>query len=110
VKTAKGELAQARDLDWMNDDFVFVVAAAENYPGTPNVGDPITGWQDWNNQTALLFFSGVKEREDELLTGGGRVLGVGSWGGTLNAARENAYLALKRISFRGMHFRKDIGL
>ena len=47
--------------------------------------------------------------EGELITAGGRVLGVTAGGETLDAAITNTYLAVNRISFEGMHYRRDIG-
>ncbi|HEX8871659.1 MAG TPA: phosphoribosylglycinamide synthetase C domain-containing protein, partial [Candidatus Acidoferrum sp.] len=46
---------------------------------------------------------------DELVTSGGRVLGVTSTGETLGSALQKAYRAIGKISFEGMHYRRDIG-
>jgi phosphoribosylamine---glycine ligase len=106
--TAKRELAKVSPPRWKKETSVYVVVAAEGYPGKVSTGDEIQGI-DSVPKEANVFFSGVKTEGSRLLTNGGRVLGVGALGTNAENARENAYRALKNISFRGMHFRKDIG-
>ncbi len=86
-----------------------VVLAAEGYPEKPRTGDVITGIPQAQAEGAMVFQAGTKRANGELVTNGGRVLGVTARGDTLPAALENAYRAIEKIHFRGMHYRKDIG-
>jgi phosphoribosylamine--glycine ligase len=85
------------------------VLAAEGYPNAPITGDVITGIAEAEATGATVFQAGTKQRGNELVTSGGRVLGVTAGGETLPAAVENAYAAVEKVGFRGMHYRKDIG-
>ena len=57
----------------------------------------------------LVFHAATAREEDRLVTSGGRVLGVTGLGDSLDAALSNAYGAIGKISFEGMHYRSDIG-
>jgi len=103
---AGGERAR---LQWKQDPSVCVVLAAQGYPDKPRNGDPITGIEQAETAGATVFHAGTKSSGDQLVTAGGRVLGVTASGGTLKAAIENAYSAATKIRFDGMHFRRDIG-
>lgn len=107
--TARGELAQHPPLRWRKDTAIYVVAAAEGYPAKVASGDRIDGLGA-PSDSATLFFSGVKAQGDALVTGGGRVLGVGAFGASIESARASAYATLKNIRWRGQHYRKDIGI
>ena len=58
----------------------------------------------------VVFHSGTRREGADWLTDGGRVLGVTALGADIAAARARAYEAVGKISFEGMHFRRDIGL
>lgn len=95
-----------------NQISIHVVKAAAGYPGT--FGTPVEKGQEihlkdekWD--TGKLFFAGVKEKDQKLVTNGGRVLGVTSWGDTFTEVRNNCYAYLSHVHFQGEHFRKDIG-
>lgn len=88
---------------------VCVVAAAEGYPATPHTGDLITGIPDAEATGAVVFQAGTEQAGGQLLTSGGRVLGVTTGGDTLQIAIDRAYAAMAKIHFRGMHYRRDIG-
>lgn len=88
---------------------VCVVLAAEGYPSAPITGDVITGIEEAEATGATVFQAGTKQQGNELLSSGGRVLGVTAGGETLPDAVENTYAAVEKIHFRGMHHRKDIG-
>ncbi|HEY4184047.1 MAG TPA: phosphoribosylamine--glycine ligase [Polyangia bacterium] len=100
------------------DAAVCVVLAAANYPGTPRAGDPISlGDLDAppGEKGPWTFHAGTRwdaERE-QLVTAGGRVLGIVARGSDLAAARSTVYSAMGtgpgQIGFAGMHFRTDIG-
>jgi phosphoribosylamine--glycine ligase len=89
---------------------VCVVLAAANYPGSPRLGDEIRGLPA-PAPDLMVFHAGTRRDADgRLVTAGGRVLGVTARGADLAAARARAYGAIEKITFDGMHFRRDIGL
>ena len=106
--TIAGDLA-ALDLAWSPEAAVCVVLSAEGYPGAYRTGDTITGL-DEVPQGVVVFQAGTAQPEGEVLTAGGRVLGVTGQGPTLAAAREAAYRAVAAITFNGRHYRSDIAL
>jgi phosphoribosylamine--glycine ligase len=87
---------------------VCVVLAAHGYPGPVRTGDPIGGL-DQVPAGVLVFHAGTARVGDQLVTAGGRVLGVTARGDTVADARALAYRAAGAIHFDGMHFRRDIG-
>ncbi len=108
ARAAGGGLRGAR-LDWRPDPAVCVVAAAEGYPEQPAKGDRITGLEEAGEFADVqVFHSGTGRGPRGWETAGGRVLGVTARGGSLRLASRQAYQALERIRFRGMHFRRDI--
>jgi len=87
-----------------------IVLAAAGYPGEPAKGDVIHGLDGRPPSTeSAVFQAGTSRRGADVVTSGGRVLTVGALGIDLRAAVANAYAAIAGISFRGMHYRKDIG-
>lgn len=89
---------------------VCVVLAAHGYPGEPRSGNVITGVAEAESVGATVFQAGTRlNAAQQLVTGGGRVLGVTASGATLPAAIQAAYQAVDRIHFDGMHYRRDIG-
>jgi phosphoribosylamine---glycine ligase len=108
MATARGNLAGAPAPVWSPKTSVYVVAAAEGYPGKVKDGDAIEGAEAVGGD-AQVFFSGVARKDSRLTTAGGRVLGVGALGKDGEEARRLAYGALERVRFRGMHYRRDIG-
>jgi phosphoribosylamine--glycine ligase len=102
----EGQLEES-ELKWRKDSSVCVVLAAAGYPGSVRSGDKITGLSQMEN--AIVFQSGTKLTNGDLVTSGGRVLGVTSSGPTLTSAIHNTYEQAQKIHFEGMHYRKDIG-
>jgi phosphoribosylamine--glycine ligase len=105
---ASGELARV-SLRWKPEPSVCVVLCAHNYPGEPRKGDAIQGIETAEALGAVVFHAGTAYRDGHLVTNGGRILGVTASGATLRAAIDNAYAAVSRIQFHGMHYRRDIG-
>jgi phosphoribosylamine---glycine ligase len=86
-----------------------IVLASKGYPEKARVGDTITGIEEAQAAGATVFHAGTKRTDANLVTNGGRVLGVTANGATLPAAIENAYASVAKIHFSGMQYRKDIG-
>jgi phosphoribosylamine---glycine ligase len=90
---------------------VGVVLAAHGYPGEVRSGDIISGLDEVARECpdVLVFHAGVKERDGQLVTAGGRVMTLVSQAPSFEAAIAGAYKAAARIQFDGMQFRRDIG-
>jgi phosphoribosylamine--glycine ligase len=90
---------------------VCVVLASGGYPDTFKTGFPIEGLESVNDgEGIIVFHAGTRSEGKQVLTAGGRVLGVtAAVQGSLEKAIASAYGAVDRISFEGMHFRHDIG-
>jgi phosphoribosylamine--glycine ligase len=111
VHTADATLDQLDAPEWDPRPAVCVVAASGGYPGEYRKGLPIHGLDSVANGPELqVFHAGTQRRGGDVLTAGGRVLSVCALGADLDAARQQAYSALERIDFQGMHYRRDIGL
>ena len=108
-RACAGRLA-GTTIDWDPRAAVCVVLAAEGYPGAVERGRPIDGVEAlraW--QGGKVFHAGTKRPDGALVTDGGRVLGVTALGDTIEQAVSEAYAAVARISWPGMHYRRDIG-
>ncbi|MEK3719946.1 phosphoribosylamine--glycine ligase [Paenibacillus sp. FSL H8-0034] len=100
-----GHLGQM-DIQWSDEAAVCVVIASEGYPGPYPKGLPIEGLDDV--QDALVFHAGTALKDNQIVTNGGRVLGVTALGSDIADARAKAYAAVERITFPGKHSRTDI--
>lgn len=106
---AAGNLIASK-LRWKPGASACVVLASGGYPGKFETGKPIDGLASAEQVTDVkVLHAGTKRVGDEVVTSGGRVLGVTSWGPTLGAALGSAYAAAEGIRFDAMHYRKDIG-
>ena len=79
------------------------------YPGKYDTGKGISGLEQVG-EGITVFHAGTRRENGKLVTAGGRVLGVTALGGSLAAARERAYTAVRQIGFEGAHFRTDIAV
>jgi phosphoribosylamine--glycine ligase len=87
-----------------------VVAVSGGYPGDYKKNMKISGLPDLTeDKDILVFHAGTKQSNDEVLTNGGRVLAVTSFGNSIKDSVTNNINVLQKISFEGMYFRKDIG-
>ena len=92
--------------EWADDWAVTVVLASRGYPESSSSGDEIDGLDAVED--AEVFHAGTAERDGEVVTAGGRVLGVTGLGGTPGEARDRAYAAAEAIDFDGKQLRTDI--
>lgn len=89
---------------------VCVVLASGGYPDQYPTGVEISGLEELSGLNHILaFHAGTKARGDAIVTAGGRVLGITSIKTDLAGAIEDAYAAVSKVSFPGMHYRRDIG-
>ena len=104
-----GQLS-AQEVHWSPNPAVCVVLCSKGYPGTPETGQMITGIPEAESLGGVkVFFAATKVQDRQLVTSGGRVLGVTALAEDLPSAIERAYTAVDKIHFEGMHFRRDIG-
>ncbi len=108
--TVKGKLAD-QTLEWSDDPAVCVVLASGGYPGNFEKGKVITGLDEAaRHPDTMVFHAGAKlNHQKQVVTDGGRVLGVTALGKNIAGAIDNAYRAVKDIHFDGMQYRTDIG-
>jgi phosphoribosylamine--glycine ligase len=100
----------AIDAHWSPNPAVCVVLASRGYPGQPETGQVVTGCEAAEAVGGVkVFHAGTRVKNHELLTSGGRVLGVTATAEDLGAAIHRAYTGVGKIHFEGMHYRKDIG-
>lgn len=97
------------DALWKPGYAISLTLASGGYPGKYPTGLPIRGIEEANREEGVqVFHAGTALQDGKLVTAGGRVLSVAAHGKTLQGAVERAYEAAARISFEGMHYRRDI--
>lgn len=103
-----GTLDQAT-LEWYDEAAVCVIMASGGYPASSEKGVPIHGLDTIAEEDAIVFHSGTALKDDQIVTNGGRVLGVTAKDTTIKGAIDKAYAAVEKITFDHMQFRRDIG-
>ena len=104
-----GKLDQI-DLKFEDNAAVCVVLASDGYPVKYEKGIPIHGFENFKDKDGYYcFHAGTKFKDGEIVTNGGRVLGITAKGETLKEARKNAYAATEWISFANKYMRHDSG-
>ncbi len=104
-----GRLSET-ELRWSSGAAACVIASSGGYPGAYNTGLPISGLVAASQVPGVqVFHSGTSRVANQLLTSGGRVLGVTASGESLEQALSRAYQGLAEIHFEGMYYRRDIG-
>jgi phosphoribosylamine---glycine ligase len=109
ARAAEGALGGA-DLSAGPEAAVSVVLAAEGYPEAPQVGLPIRGVREAEESGAIVFHAGTALRNGELVSAGGRALGVTGLGSSIAEARDKAYAAIELIDFSGAQYRRDVAV
>ncbi|MFA6806484.1 MAG: phosphoribosylamine--glycine ligase [Bacteroidales bacterium] len=84
-----------------------VMMVAGGYPENYNKGDIISGIE--STKDCIVFHAGTKEEGGKIITNGGRVIAITSFGNTLEEALDNTYRNADKISWKDKYFRKDIG-
>jgi len=104
-----GRLAEIK-LKWAQGASACVIASSAGYPGSYKTGHPIGGLSSAARVPGVeVFHSGSALLGNQIVTAGGRVLGVTAWADSLEEALDRAYQAMAEIEFEGMYYRRDIG-
>jgi phosphoribosylamine--glycine ligase len=105
LATVNGRLEEM-DIQWSEEAAVCVILASDGYPGTYPKNLPITGLDQV--EQSIVFHAGTALKDGQLVTSGGRVLGVVGRGRNIKEAREQAYRDADKIHFEGKQYRTDI--
>lgn len=108
-ETARGNLRSLWPPEWEAGATVCVVLASEGYPGAYETGKEIHGLEKASAmQKAVVFHSGTSFQNQQVVTAGGRVLGITAWDADLESALKQAYQLAAGIDFEGKYYRRDI--
>lgn len=108
LSATKGLLHQ-QQIDWLPDAALGVVLAAGGYPNEYITGDIIIGLESISKDDAKVFHAGTTNKNEDIVTDGGRVLCVTALGSNIKAAQKRAYSAVNKISWPNVYYRDDIG-
>ena len=98
------------ELEFEDNAAVCVVLASDGYPVKYEKGIPMYGFENFKNKDGYYcFHAGTKFQDGQIVTNGGRVLGITATGSDLREARKNAYEATEWIQFSNKYMRHDIG-
>jgi phosphoribosylamine--glycine ligase len=101
---------QPKEWKWKSGASACIVVSSVGYPGKFSAGKAIEGLTGLRGQAGLkVLHAGTRRQGDEIVTSGGRVLGITAVGPDLPTALSKAYSATSQIHFEGMHYRTDIG-
>ena len=104
-----GRLSET-ELQWTDGASACVIASSSGYPGSYKTGFSIAGLAAAGQLPGVqVFHSGTSQKGNEVVTNGGRVLGVTASGDSLEQALARAYQAMAEIKFDGIYYRRDIG-
>ncbi len=105
----KGNLSQC-EIEWDSRASVCVVMASKGYPGDYEKGKVIEGLEEvFRVEDVYVFHAGTGLKDDQIITNGGRVLGVTGLGKDIQSAIKRVYQGVKKISWEGVYYRTDIG-
>jgi len=96
-----------KEYETMNDVAATVVMVSGGYPGNFEKGRTVTGLQ--SHGESLVFHAGTKLQGEEVVTNGGRVFAVTSFGKDIKEAVSKSFSTAGKISYEGKYYRKDIG-
>ncbi len=108
VASVDGTLSSMPPITWNKKFAVCVVLASKGYPESYPKDEIISGFNTISND-AFVFHAGTKKSDGQILSNGGRVLGVTALGDSLESAISNAYAAVEKISWPSKYCRTDIG-
>lgn len=105
IEAALNKKLQRDMVKFSNKSACCVVGVSKGYPGAYEKGKKITGMQQCGEK---VFVAGAVEKDGDIVTSGGRVIGVTAVGDSIKDAAEKAYKAIEKIHFDGIFYRKDI--
>jgi len=109
LATSDGNLDKVT-LSWRYQAATCVILASKGYPDKYEKGKLIKGLKDLVKfKNTFAFYAGVRKEDGNLLTSGGRVVGITALGKNLKESTRQAYRGVKKIYFEGMYYRGDIG-
>jgi len=108
VASVDGTLSSMPPTTWNKKFAVCVVLASKGYPESYSKDEIISGFDTISND-AYVFHAGTKKSDGQILSNGGRVLGVTALGDSLESAISNAYDTVEKISWPSKYCRTDIG-
>ena len=95
------------EIDYSNEESICVMLTSGGYPEAYEKGKVITGLENLDSDV-VVFHSGTKFKGQDIVTNGGRVIGITAKGSSVKEASYKVYENIKKIRFEGMHYRKDI--
>ncbi len=98
------------EIKWKKDmKSICTIMASGGYPKRYKKGYKIEGLENLNNSNLHVFHAGTVQRGENILTDGGRILGVTAWHKSLKETRDEIYKTIKKIDFKNSFYRNDIG-
>ena len=108
LASAKGDISSIT-LSENSKSSTCIVLSSGGYPGKYENGMLITGLEGNFSSDIVIFHAGTDKKESEYITNGGRVLNIVGLGDRLEVSIKESYAAVRKIDFKGMHYRNDIG-
>lgn len=97
------------EINYKKEEAVCVMLTSGGYPEDYEKGKVITGFEDLD-EDIVVFHSGTKIIDGNLVTNGGRVIGITTSAESVEEAAKKVYKNIEKINFEGMHYRTDIGI
>lgn len=95
------------EINYSKEEAICVILTSGGYPDAYEKGKVITGLENLDSDV-VVFHSGTKFDKENIVTNGGRVIGITAKGSSVKEASDKVYENIKKINFEGMHYRKDI--
>ncbi|NBI29853.1 phosphoribosylamine--glycine ligase [Chengkuizengella marina] len=105
LATINGNLKEL-EINWSEETAVCVVLSSGGYPGSYEKGIPMTGLDQV--ESSVVFHAGTALKDGQIVTNGGRLVGVTATGANISEARQKAYADVEKIQYDGKHYRTDI--
>ena len=107
LKGIRDKTFSEKDLEFKNDYCSTIILVSKGYPESYKIGKKIQGIDIKNN--SIIFHSGTKKKAGNIVTNGGRVLAITSYGDNLLLSLEKSFETAEKVFFEGKYYRKDIG-